>query len=63
MPLRAIAALKHVGAPRIELGPHAPEACILPLYYAPIFDSLKRIEWTYGESNPDLVHAMDAFYR
>lgn len=19
--------------------------------------------WTYGESNPDLVHAMDAFYR
>ena len=25
-----------VGAPRIELGPHAPEACILPLYYAPI---------------------------
>ena len=24
-----------VGAPRIELGPHAPKACILPLYYAP----------------------------
>ncbi len=24
-----------VGAPRIELGSHAPEACILPLYYAP----------------------------
>lgn len=21
------------------------------------------ILWTYGESNPDLVHAMDAFYR
>ncbi len=19
--------------------------------------------WTYGESDPDLVHAMDAFYR
>jgi hypothetical protein len=19
--------------------------------------------WTHGESNPDLVHAMDAFYR
>ncbi len=24
-----------VGAPRIELGPHVPETCILPLYYAP----------------------------
>lgn len=24
-----------VGAPRIELEPHAPKACILPLYYAP----------------------------
>ncbi len=23
------------GAPRIELGPHAPKASILPLYYAP----------------------------
>ena len=22
-----------------------------------------QIWWTYGESNPDLVHAMDAFYR
>ena len=24
-----------VGVPRIELGSHAPEACILPLYYTP----------------------------
>ena len=24
---------------------------------------LFRYLWTYGESNPDLVHAMDAFYR
>ena len=23
----------------------------------------KKCGWTYGESNPDLVHAMDAFYR
>ncbi len=23
------------GVPRIELGSHAPEACILPLYYTP----------------------------
>lgn len=27
-------------------------------------DKKEKIElWTYGESNPDLVHAMDAFYR
>ena len=26
-----------------------------------VFDSL--FLWTYGESDPDLVHAMDAFYR
>ncbi len=25
-----------VGAPRIELGPHAPETCVLPLYDAPL---------------------------
>ena len=24
---------------------------------------MKTNLWTYGESNPDLVHAMDAFYR
>ena len=24
-----------VGVPRIELGSHAPKACILPLYYTP----------------------------
>ena len=24
-----------VGAPRIELGPHVPKTCILPIYYAP----------------------------
>ena len=24
-----------VGAPRIELGPYAPKAYILPVYYAP----------------------------
>ena len=23
----------------------------------------RREVWTYGESDPDLVHAMDAFYR
>ena len=26
-----------VGVPRIELGSHEPESCILPLYYTPIF--------------------------
>ncbi len=26
-----------VGEPRIGLGPHAPKACILPLYYSPIY--------------------------
>lgn len=25
--------------------------------------ALRTEVWTYGESNPDLVHAMDAFYR
>ena len=25
-----------VGAPRIELGPHVPKTCILPIYYAPV---------------------------
>src|SRR3989338_3964492 len=29
-----------IGAPRIELGSHAPEACILPLYYAPMRNSI-----------------------
>ncbi len=28
--------IMRVGAPRIELGLHAPEACVLPVYYAPI---------------------------
>ena len=28
------------GLPRIELGSHAPEACILPLYYSPWFITL-----------------------
>ena len=23
----------------------------------------ERIEWTYGESNPDPLHAMEVFYR
>jgi hypothetical protein len=57
----------------------APPHCLAYwLGNAPAFDSprnaLKRIPvgrsislrfmlWTYGESNPDLVHAMDAFYR
>ncbi len=27
-----------VGVPRIELGSHAPEACILPLYYTPTLE-------------------------
>ncbi len=31
------ASLAIVGAPRIELGPYAPKAYILPLYYAPIY--------------------------
>ena len=48
-----------VGEPRIGLGPHAPKACILPLYYSPDYFT----EWTYGESNPDLFHAMESFYR
>lgn len=26
-----------VGAPRVELGLHAPKARVLPLYYAPFF--------------------------
>ena len=28
-----------VGAPRIELGPYAPKAYILPLYYAPLYQA------------------------
>ena len=24
---------------------------------------VKMALWTYGESNPDLLHAMEAFYR
>ena len=31
-----------VGVPRIELGSHAPEACILPLYYTPTTDSIPK---------------------
>lgn len=27
------------------------------------FGLRSRFVWTYGESNPDFVHAMDAFYR
>ena len=27
-----------VGALRIELSLHEPESCVLPVYYAPLFD-------------------------
>ena len=27
------------------------------------YTSRSVILWTYGESNPDLLHAMEAFYR
>ena len=37
-----------VGAPRIELGPHAPEACILPLYYAPTLQAEAPIGVRFG---------------
>ena len=32
-----------VGAPRIELEPHAPKACILPLYYAPYLPTIQQL--------------------
>ena len=36
--------------------------CSLPKKTTPKMTSFRYL-WTYGESNPDLVHAMDAFYR
>ncbi len=35
---RTFSELSSVGAPRIELGPHVPKTCILPIYYTPIFE-------------------------
>ena len=29
--------IKLIGVPRIELGLHAPHACVLPIYYTPIY--------------------------
>src|SRR3989344_7616857 len=29
--------IKFIGVPRIELGLHAPHACVLPIYYTPIY--------------------------
>lgn len=43
--------------PRIELGPHAPHACILPLYYIP--PSLT--ETSYGETKPVYLYRRNYF--
>src|SRR3989344_2000901 len=42
------------GVPRIELGPHAPHACILPLYYTPTGKILGpiRVYLPISEPNP-----------
>lgn len=32
----------YVGKPRIELGPHAPHACILPLYDIPLWGNYNK---------------------
>lgn len=43
---------KLVGVPRIELGLHAPEACVMPLYHTPYMYDLK------ATSDRSCVHAL-----
>ena len=46
-----------IGVPRIELGPHAPEACILPLYYTP------KMEITRENVRPPSYYILLSFFR
>src|SRR3989338_5113857 len=41
------------GLPRIELGSHTPEACILPLYYSPV--RVGRIELPPADWQPTVL--------
>lgn len=45
-----------IGVPRIELGLHAPHACVLPLYYTPCFELYHFTD--YQTKKEGTIHAV-----
>ena len=56
-PSRTLATLEIslFGEPRIGLGPHAPETCVLPLYYSPTISNGVNVRTT------DILHPVFIF--